>query len=198
MATDGIRIGPVGERVADNLRELRGHARLSVRALSKRLEILGQPIAPSAITKIEKGKRRVDVDELVALALALNVTPNRLLLAGRADEEPIELSPSVAEPAVGAWRWAGGELPFRDLGFGFSRWDQETSRPDDPPMTVEELERLGGQDGVAQLVEGMRRAVADGVRLGALIQYLGVQWAMDQVTAEMRPTRDTGTRKGKK
>jgi hypothetical protein len=48
--------------------------------MSRRLGELGQPIPDTGITKTEQGTRRVDVDDLVAIALALGVTPNALLL----------------------------------------------------------------------------------------------------------------------
>jgi hypothetical protein len=40
----------------------------------------GRPILPSGLSKIEQGQRAVDVDDLVALAIALQVNPNALLL----------------------------------------------------------------------------------------------------------------------
>lgn len=98
----------VGEAVAE-LRRLRGH---TVRSLSTRLEELGCKIPPSGIHKIEHGKRSVDVDELVALALALNTTPNRLLLGERAWVEGVALTPSVATTGHRAWAWANGDFPL--------------------------------------------------------------------------------------
>lgn len=74
-----IEIGPVGENVAANLVRLRTERRLSVRQLSTALGQMGRPVTASGITRIEKLKRRVDVDDLVALATALSVTPAQLL-----------------------------------------------------------------------------------------------------------------------
>lgn len=82
------KVGPVGLRVAENLKRLRG--RVPVRELSARLEALGRPILPSGITKIEQGSRRVDVDDLVALAQALEVSPMRLLLPAAGDLAELE------------------------------------------------------------------------------------------------------------
>jgi transcriptional regulator with XRE-family HTH domain len=78
MAT-AAKVGPVGERVAENVKRLRGREHVSVRELSKRLQAAGRPILPSGITKLEQGVRRVDVDDLVALADALGVSPLRLM-----------------------------------------------------------------------------------------------------------------------
>src|SRR4051794_18703182 len=109
------KLGPVGVRVAENVKMLREYARrLSVRDLSARLGELGRPLLPSGITKIEHGERRVDADDLVALALALGVTPNRLLLDGTgAPEEQFALTPrGDLSPSADAWAWACGERGF--------------------------------------------------------------------------------------
>jgi hypothetical protein len=47
--------------------------------LSDRLAEVGRPIVPSGLSKIELGNRRVDVDDLTALAAALDTIPNDLL-----------------------------------------------------------------------------------------------------------------------
>lgn len=73
----GPKVGPVGQRVAERVKIYRGTT--PVRELSARLEDLGRPILPSGITKIEQGTRRVDVDDLMALAQVLDVTPSQLL-----------------------------------------------------------------------------------------------------------------------
>ncbi len=98
-----MRTGDSGQRTADNVRQLRERRRLTVRQLSDRLTKLGRPVLPSGIVKIEKGDRRVDADDLVALALALGVTPNRLLLIGEIADDTVKLTPIVEASQVGAW-----------------------------------------------------------------------------------------------
>lgn len=71
------KVGPVGQRVAERVKQYRGS--ISVRELSARLTAQGRPILPSGITKIEQGVRRVDVDDLFALAESLEVVPSQLL-----------------------------------------------------------------------------------------------------------------------
>ena len=68
------------QRVARNIRRIRQHRDLTAAALSDRLAEIGHPILDSGILKIEHGGRRVDVDDLVALAEALGVEPAMLLL----------------------------------------------------------------------------------------------------------------------
>jgi transcriptional regulator with XRE-family HTH domain len=50
--------------------------------LSELLRTAGRPVHPSAITKIEQGERRIDVDDLVAIAAALGTTAAHLLEPG--------------------------------------------------------------------------------------------------------------------
>ena len=63
---------------------------MTVRDLSAKLEELGRPILPSGITKIEQGARRVDADDLIAIATALEVSPTRLLLHGGLSAEKFD------------------------------------------------------------------------------------------------------------
>jgi transcriptional regulator with XRE-family HTH domain len=73
-------IGEVGLRVAENIRDLRRIHRISYRGLADRLAIEGRPLVATAVLKIERGERRVDVDDLVALSRAFQVEPADLLL----------------------------------------------------------------------------------------------------------------------
>lgn len=126
--------------MAKEVARLRG--RTTVRELSARLAKLGRPILPSGITKIEQGTRRVDVDDLVALAAVLKVTPTRLLLgpppsaegddpahedvwewhpwtdAEGNERSPIpslRLLPELAMEPWEAWMWATGDLALGDV-----------------------------------------------------------------------------------
>lgn len=131
----------MGQRVAKEVARLRG--RTTVRELSARLAKLGRPILPSGITKIEQGSRRVDVDDLVALAAALKVTPTRLLLGPpptdgsshdpahdevwewepwtdsegneRAPVPVLRLTPELAMEPWEAWAWAMGDMPLGEI-----------------------------------------------------------------------------------
>ena len=76
---------------------------------------LGRFMHASGISKIEQLDRRIDVDDLVALAVALDVSPNRLLLGAAADSTELELTPSAAYPADEAWLWALGAVPLGSL-----------------------------------------------------------------------------------
>jgi hypothetical protein len=102
-----IDTGPIGTAVAANIETLLESQNLSYAELSRRLDKLGRPIAPLGLTRIRDHKRRVDVDDLVALALALGVSPTTLLLPA-----------SDGSTQAGA---AGGKVPVTDRGGEYPR-----------------------------------------------------------------------------
>ncbi|WP_018503083.1 helix-turn-helix domain-containing protein [Parafrankia discariae] len=67
--------------------QLRKARRLTLVQLSERLTDLGRPILPTGLSKIEHGERGLSVDDLVALAAALDVSPEQLI-----DPSPIMLA----------------------------------------------------------------------------------------------------------
>lgn len=131
------------------LRKLRGH---TVRSLSEKLSEIGRPILPSGITKMEAGTRRCDIEDLVALAVALDVSPVTLLLPDidsvtniEADvintSKAVQLTENVSVPWEIAWRWAHGtdQLPGR-RSVSSSKFFEE-NRPYDRGMEYE-IERV--------------------------------------------------------
>ncbi len=98
-------LGETGAVVARNIERIRRARYLAYTELSARLHDLGREIPTWGLRKIESGGRRVDSDDLVALALALNVSPIALLL-------PTEAARLVDKcdqyPAERLWKWAAG------------------------------------------------------------------------------------------
>lgn len=82
---------------------------MSTTELAAALEERDNPIPATGITRIEKGQRRVDADDLVALADSLNVAPLTLLLPPTAGGELVDLTPNRQVTARIAWQWARGE-----------------------------------------------------------------------------------------
>jgi transcriptional regulator with XRE-family HTH domain len=118
-------LGPTGMRVAEAVRRFRRGGEVTTAKLSGRLTALGQPIPDTSITKREAGTSRVDVDDLMALALALGVTPNTLLLPevsylGSADTH--HLTPAASGTAEELWQWAQGETPLHMHIPGAAAW----------------------------------------------------------------------------
>ena len=112
MGTRAIDTGPNGERLSSTLRRLRRARNLSPDDLAARLDSLGRPMAAGVLGKIERGERRVDVDDLVALAAALDVNPSTLLLPSSSDDAPTRLTPEREVPAWAAWQWMDGYAPL--------------------------------------------------------------------------------------
>ncbi|MGW7106998.1 helix-turn-helix domain-containing protein [Streptomyces xanthophaeus] len=103
-----------GRQVAANVRRIREVRGWSTYDLSRVLAKAGRPIAPSAIAKVERAERRVDVGDLVALAAVLGVSPASLLLPN--DDLPtksVEITGAGTVPADTAWEWASNKRPLR-------------------------------------------------------------------------------------
>lgn len=97
-ATEGrkaIPMGPMGETLKGNIKRIREAQRLTYVALSERLAELGRPIPVLGLRRIERGERRVDVDDLNTLAAALKVTCAQLM------ESPAECAACHGTPPVG-------------------------------------------------------------------------------------------------
>src|SRR6478672_6208582 len=80
MPTDPLKKGPTGETVRANIIRLRTERNLGYTELSEKLKDLDRHILPLGLRRIENGARRVDADDLVALAVALDVSPITLLM----------------------------------------------------------------------------------------------------------------------
>ncbi len=122
MGSRAVRADATAERVRANVKRLREEQRLTLGGLADRLAEVGRPILATGVSKIEQGDRRVDVDDLVALALALDVNPNALLMPAAADRTKTKLTEEVTATAEQVWSWAAGDsalarwLPSGKLG----------------------------------------------------------------------------------
>lgn len=116
MANERVRgndIGPTGLTVGSNVARVRKSQQLSLQDVADKLTSLGRRISLSGLSKIERGERRADVDDLMALAIALDVSPLALLL-------PVVEEPGADTRVTGAlgsaglfWAWALAErTPF--------------------------------------------------------------------------------------
>ncbi len=109
MAGKRVPLGPTGEAVRANVEAQRKRENLGYAEMSRRLEQLGRPIPDLGLRRIESGDRRVDVDDLMALAAVLNVSPASLLMPEVATVSKDDLVPITAwrKPisAQHVWRW---------------------------------------------------------------------------------------------
>ena len=111
MAGQKIELGPSGRTVAENVKRIREFKRLTYTDLSRRVGELGRTIPPLAIRRIEESARRVDVDDLMALAVALDVNPNALLFPDDNSRNDVSVKVTAAPDEVtgeAIWEWAQG------------------------------------------------------------------------------------------
>lgn len=116
-------MGATGNQVAANIKRLRGS--VQYKELSEQLAAIGRPMTPVAIRDAENGKRRVDVDDLMAFAIVFGVSPLTLLLPESGSTE-IKATVTGRGEAVSCnrlWLWACGRMPL----------------PSVEPITVEQL-----------------------------------------------------------
>jgi len=115
MAGKRLELGPTGAEVASNLSRLRKERGFNYTQLSNRLAECNRDIPPLAIRRIEEKNRRVDVDDLVALALALGVSPISLLLPDmpKASDPMAKVNLTGLNHAVHAqelWHWLQADI----------------------------------------------------------------------------------------
>jgi transcriptional regulator with XRE-family HTH domain len=102
-------LGPVSETLMRNIKRLREAKRLTYVELSERLTNIGRPIPVLGLRRIERGERRVDVDDLAALAVVLSAAPVDLLVPGDTDDDvPYAVTPEVTTTAAKARDWIAG------------------------------------------------------------------------------------------
>ena len=155
MASIHKEPAPTARRVAAAVRRIRRGQPANTAEISRRLTALGQPIPDTSITKAELGTRRVDVDDLVPLALALGVTPNTLLMPevgylGSTDTHL--LTPAVSGTAEELWQWAQGERPLRMNIPGSDEWLGTENHPALQFTLRTRPYRLGVHVGLGRLV----------------------------------------------
>jgi len=156
----------LGEVVAGNVRRWRVDRGLDQQALADRLADLGWPVDRTTVVRIEQGARRVTVDDLGLLAVALNV-PLPLLLLPVHERQNVVLTPAKRTQAVHPWmiwEWMLGNepLPGRIASFGdewrsgaIPLWVYERVRVAQLQLRRLDLERVetSGSDYVTALQE---------------------------------------------
>lgn len=178
-------------RVAANIKGAREGQGLDLKGLSARLDKMGHGISYSSLSRIENGTRRVDVDDLVHLALALRTTPNRLLIGPSADgRDAVTIGP-VETTALRAWQWVNGDARLLEDPTESAAAYRARVRPDAPHVG----HRLPPgdvlhSDAFAQFGDALRALRDAGVEdlQGALVAWELWQGAED---AQANPDRDT-------
>ena len=112
MAEKRNPLGPTGETLRVNITTLRERRNLTYAELSRRLKGAGRAIPELGLRRIEGGHRRVDVDDLVAIAAALEVSPITLLMPQAADANEAAATSVGTVTAGKLWRWLAAETPL--------------------------------------------------------------------------------------
>lgn len=103
-------LGPVGELLMANIKRVREGQRLTYVELAERLTTIGRPIPVLGLRRIERGERRVDVDDLLAISYALGVPVVDLLVPSDLPRDaPYNLTPALATTADAAINWVRGD-----------------------------------------------------------------------------------------
>lgn len=111
MATEKRNpLGPTGETVRANIQRLREDQNLGYSKLARILEEIHRPIPELGLRRIEAGDRRVDVDDLMALAAALTVSPATLLMPDSVGPmDRVEATGVADHVAMTLWEWLTAE-----------------------------------------------------------------------------------------
>lgn len=112
MAARRVEVGPTGHTVRRNIAFYRKQRRITLRELSTKMTELGRPMSNSSLSQIENGSRRVDVDDLMAIAVALNVSPKTLLVPHTSSaDETVEVTGIRAIAARELWPFLEARPP---------------------------------------------------------------------------------------
>lgn len=149
-------VNGVMDAVRARVKELRGRKGWSGADLGEQLSKLGVPWNRSVVANFESGRRpAVSVQELLALALVLDVAPVNLLVP--LHSEPYQVTPKGTDPqnALDVWSWMRGERPLPGASEAsarlyFAEAPRWVGRGDREPVTglYEWYEKVeGGGDG---------------------------------------------------
>ncbi|HSS25897.1 MAG TPA: helix-turn-helix transcriptional regulator [Mycobacterium sp.] len=135
MAGKKSDLGPTGHDLSYNVRRHRQRHNLTYNELSRRLDRAGRAIPPLGLRNIEAGTRRVDVDDLMGLAVALGISPITLLVPDSdSKRRRVEGTATGKQFAEDLWAWLRATDPLVGSGedhIGFALrarpvWAQDT------------------------------------------------------------------------
>lgn len=79
MSIRTVALGPFGTVARENIVARRAELGLTAAEVADRTSHAPRPLGRSAVSELERGARRIDIDDLFALALALEVSPLDIL-----------------------------------------------------------------------------------------------------------------------
>jgi transcriptional regulator with XRE-family HTH domain len=105
-------VASASEVFRQRLREVRRLKGWTQQQLADALAAGGVRLDASAITRLERGTRGVTLDDVIAIAAALGVSPLHMIVP--LDDNGAQLMPSLTVPAADARAWLRGQLPLRE------------------------------------------------------------------------------------
>jgi transcriptional regulator with XRE-family HTH domain len=95
--------------LAANIKRVREAQRLSLAELSRLTSEAGWEVPLIALRRIERMERRIDFDDLLALAYVLRVAPVDLMVPNTATDEPYPVTATIEIEADTVREWIRGE-----------------------------------------------------------------------------------------
>lgn len=136
----------VGKVFARRLREARNARGWTQDDLSRELSELDAPMDRTTIAKLEKGQRQARIEELIAIAAALDVAPVHLLVPFDGAHS-VALTPRLDVGTEKARRWIRGREPLKRSNQRFywfqSPGDMSDVHLEDPQELANYLARSG-------------------------------------------------------
>lgn len=183
--------GNTNAHVAANLKQARQSIGLDLRELAARVQRAGRTISHSAISKIENGERRVDVDDLAVLAYVLETTPAALLTPPEHSQAPTGVPEGqYLDEEVRAWMRDYSPLATKGL-IWYWRGQTEAARRHiqvDKELLEMYAKRAGGistvEDYEARITQYEERLVFIQSRIIALDPTEADRIAQDQATRQ--------------
>jgi len=112
----GNPAGNTNAQVAANLRSARQAIGMDLRTFSERVKATGRAMSTSALSKIENGDRRVDVDDLTVFAYILQTTPASLLAPSEGASPPTGVpSGQFSHEEIQVWVRGQAKFTTEDL-----------------------------------------------------------------------------------
>jgi transcriptional regulator with XRE-family HTH domain len=121
--------GPAAAEVARNIERVRKARQLKQKDVSDRLRKAGRPMLATVVSKVERGERRIDVDDLIAFGRALEVPP-LLLLYPLGEQDEVEVLKGQRVPTWEALKWFVGDDRFPSERIPGGEIDPETGLPE--------------------------------------------------------------------
>jgi transcriptional regulator with XRE-family HTH domain len=121
MAGVKTELGPTARVLAEVVRRRREELGLTYAQLSRRLTRNGRDIPTLGLRRLESCQRHVDVDDLVALAVALEVSPVTLLMPMDVTAGDCLIFTGFPDQIVAerAWQWLTASYPLTGPVMGF-------------------------------------------------------------------------------